>query len=467
MSSFDIAIIGSGPGGYVSAIRCAQLGFKTVIIEKYSTLGGTCLNVGCIPSKALLDSSEHFHNAKHNFATHGISIENLKADISQMIKRKEEVISQTCSGIKYLMDKNKITVIHGKGSFISNTKINISKEDGSDEVIEAKNIIIATGSKPNYFPGMEPDKKRIITSTEALKMNEIPKKMLVIGGGVIGLELGSVYGRLGTEIEVVEFADSILPTMDKSLGKEFTKVLKKEGFKFHLEHKVQSVVNNGENVTLKALNKKGEEISIDADYCLVAVGRKPFTEGLDLEKAGLSVNNRGQIEVNDHLQTSVPNIYAIGDVVRGAMLAHKAEEEGVFVAELLAGQKPHINYNLIPGVVYTWPEVAAVGKTEEELKALNIEYKVGNFPIKALGRARASMDTAGFIKILADKETDEVLGVHMIAPRAADLIMEAVVAMEYRASAEDISRICHPHPTYSEGVKEAALDATESRPLHI
>lgn len=467
MSSFDIAIIGSGPGGYVSALRCAQLGFKTVLIEKYSTLGGTCLNVGCIPSKALLDSSEHFHNAKHNFATHGISIENLKADISQMIKRKEEVISQTCSGIKYLMDKNKITVIHGKGSFVSNTKINVSKEDGSNEVIEAKNIIIATGSKPNYFPGMEPDKKRIITSTEALKMNEIPKKMLVIGGGVIGLELGSVYGRLGTEIEVVEFADSILPTMDKSLGKEFTKVLKKEGFKFHLEHKVQSVVNNGENVTLKALNKKGEEISIDADYCLVAVGRKPFTEGLDLEKAGLSVNNRGQIEVNNHLQTSVPNIYAIGDVVRGAMLAHKAEEEGVYVAELLAGQKPHINYNLIPGVVYTWPEVAAVGKTEEELKALNVEYKVGNFPIKALGRARASMDTAGFIKILADKETDEVLGVHMIAPRAADLIMEAVVAMEYRASAEDISRICHPHPTYSEGVKEAALDATESRPLHI
>ena len=467
MSSFDIAIIGSGPGGYVSAIRCAQLGFKTVLIEKYSTLGGTCLNVGCIPSKALLDSSEHFHNAKHNFATHGISLDNLKADISQMIKRKEEVISQTCSGIKYLMDKNKITVIHGKGSFLSNTKINVSKEDGSNEVIEAKNIIIATGSKPNYFPGMEPDKKRIITSTEALKMNEIPKKMLVIGGGVIGLELGSVYGRLGTEIEVVEFADSILPTMDKSLGKEFTKVLKKEGFKFHLEHKVQSVVNNGENVTLKALNKKGEEISIDADYCLVAVGRKPFTEGLDLEKAGLSVNNRGQIEVNDHLQTSVSNIYAIGDVVRGAMLAHKAEEEGVYVAELLAGQKPHINYNLIPGVVYTWPEVAAVGKTEEELKALNVEYKVGNFPIKALGRARASMDTAGFIKILADKETDEVLGVHMIAPRAADLIMEAVVAMEYRASAEDISRICHPHPTYSEGVKEAALDATESRPLHI
>jgi dihydrolipoamide dehydrogenase len=467
MSSYDVAIIGSGPGGYVAAIRCAQLGFKTALIEKYSTLGGTCLNVGCIPSKALLDSSEHFHNAKHNFATHGIGIENLTADINQMVKRKEEVISQTCSGIKFLMDKNKVTVLHGTGSFVSNTKIAVKDADGKEEIIEAKYSIIATGSKPNFFPGMEPDKKRIITSTEALKMKEIPKKMLVIGGGVIGLELGSVFGRLGTEIQVVEFADSIIPTMDKSLGKELTKVLKKEGFKFHMEHKVQGVTNNGDSVTLKALNKKGEEVTLEADYCLVAVGRKAFTTGLGLENAGLTVNNRGQIEVNDHLQTSVPNIYAIGDVVRGAMLAHKAEEEGVFVAEQLAGQKPHINYNLIPGVVYTWPEVAAVGKTEEELKAANIEYKVGNFPIKALGRARASMDTAGFIKVLADKNTDEVLGVHMIAPRAADLIMEAVVAMEYRASAEDISRICHPHPTYSEGVKEAALDATEGRALHI
>ena len=467
MSSYDVAIIGSGPGGYVAAIRCAQLGFKTALIEKYSTLGGTCLNVGCIPSKALLDSSEHFHNAKHNFATHGIGIENLTADINQMVKRKEEVISQTCSGIKFLMDKNKVTVLHGTGSFVTNTKIAVKDADGKEEIIEAKYSIIATGSKPNFFPGMEPDKKRIITSTEALKMKEIPKKMLVIGGGVIGLELGSVFGRLGTEIQVVEFADSIIPTMDKSLGKELTKVLKKEGFKFHMEHKVQGVTNNGDSVTLKALNKKGEEVTLEADYCLVAVGRKAFTTGLGLENAGLTVNNRGQIEVNDHLQTSVPNIYAIGDVVRGAMLAHKAEEEGVFVAEQLAGQKPHINYNLIPGVVYTWPEVAAVGKTEEELKASNIEYKVGNFPIKALGRARASMDTAGFIKVLADKTTDEVLGVHMIAPRAADLIMEAVVAMEYRASAEDISRICHPHPTYSEGVKEAALDATEGRALHI
>ena len=466
MSSYDVAIIGSGPGGYVAAIRCAQLGFKTALIEKYSTLGGTCLNVGCIPSKALLDSSEHFHNAKHNFSTHGIGLDNLTADIQQMVKRKEEVINQTCNGIKFLMDKNKVTVLHGTGSFISPTKLSIKGESGIEEIIEAKYSIIATGSKPNFFPGMEPDKKRIITSTEALKMNEIPKKMLVIGGGVIGLELGSVFGRLGTEIEVIEFADSIIPTMDKSLGKELAKVLKKEGFKFHLQHQVKSVVNNGENVTLTALNKKGEEVKFEADYCLVAVGRKAFTSGLGLENIGLNINSRGQIEVNDHLQTSIPNIYAIGDVIKGAMLAHKAEEEGVYVAELIAGQKPHINYNLIPGVVYTWPEVAAVGKTEEELKTLNIEYKVGNFPIKALGRARASMDTAGFIKVLADKTTDEVLGVHMIAPRAADLIMEAVVAMEYRASAEDISRICHPHPTYSEGMKEAALDATDARALH-
>ena len=466
MSSYDVAIIGSGPGGYVAAIRCAQLGFKTALIEKYSTLGGTCLNVGCIPSKALLDSSEHFHNAKHNFSTHGIGLENLTADIQQMVRRKEEVINQTCNGIKFLMDKNKVTVLHGTGSFISPTKLSVKGESGTEEIIDAKYSIIATGSKPNFFPGMEPDKKRIITSTEALKMNEIPKKMLVIGGGVIGLELGSVFGRLGTEIEVIEFADSIIPTMDKSLGKELAKVLKKEGFKFHLQHQVKSVINNGENVTLTAFNKKGEEVKFEADYCLVAVGRKAFTSGLGLENIGLNVNSRGQIEVNDHLQTSAPNIFAIGDVIKGAMLAHKAEEEGVYVAELIAGQKPHINYNLIPGVVYTWPEVAAVGKTEEELKTLNIDYKVGNFPIKALGRARASMDTAGFIKVLADKTTDEVLGVHMIAPRAADLIMEAVVAMEYRASAEDISRICHPHPTYSEGMKEAALDATDARALH-
>lgn len=467
MNAFDVVIIGSGPGGYVAAIRCAQLGMKTALIEKYSTLGGTCLNVGCIPSKALLDSSEHFHNAKHNFEAHGIQVIDLKADIKQMVARKAEVVSQTCNGIKFLMDKNKITVFHGKGSFVSNTQVAVTDDAGNQEIISAKNVIIATGSKPNFFPGMEPDKTRIITSTEALKMDEIPGKMLVIGGGVIGLELGSVYARLGTQVEVIEFADSIIPTMDRTLGKELMKVLKKEGFKFHMEHRVQGVINTGNGVKLTALNKKNEEVTFEADYCLVAVGRKAFTDGLNIENAGLTVNQRGQIEVNDHLQTAVPNIYAIGDVVRGAMLAHKAEEEGVFVAEYLAGQKPHINYDLIPGVVYTWPEVAAVGKTEEELKAAGKAYKVGSFPIKALGRARASMDIQGLVKILADKETDEVLGVHMIAPRAADLIMEAVVAMEFRASAEDIARICHPHPTYSEAVKEAALDATEGRALHV
>jgi dihydrolipoamide dehydrogenase len=465
METYDVVVIGSGPGGYVAALRCAQLGLKTALIEKYNTLGGTCLNVGCIPSKALLDSSEHFHNAQHNFQTHGIELKGLKANLSQMIARKNEVVSQTCAGVKFLMDKNKITVLHGLGRFVDAHTLEVIGQTTTK--INAKNVIIATGSKPNYFPGMEIDKKRIITSTEALNMTEIPKKLLVIGGGVIGLELGSVYARLGSSVEVIEFAPSILPSMDAGIGKEFTKILKKEGFKFHMEHKVLGVVNKGKSVVLTAENKKGEQVSLEADYCLVAVGRKAYTEGLALENAGLQTNQRGQIEVNDHLQTAQPHIFAIGDVVRGAMLAHKAEEEGVFVAEQIAGQKPHINYNLIPGVVYTWPEIAAVGQTEEELKASGRQYKAGSFPIKALGRARASMDTSGFIKILADATTDEILGVHMIAPRAADLIMEAVTAMEYRASAEDIARICHGHPTYSEAIKEAALAATADRALHV
>jgi dihydrolipoamide dehydrogenase len=467
MSTFDVAIIGSGPGGYVAALRCAQLGFNTALIEKYPTLGGTCLNVGCIPSKALLDSSEHFFNAKHNFEIHGIKTGKVEADIKQMITRKEEVVAQTCNGIKFLMDKNKVTVYQGMGSFVDKNTIAIADDKGNKTTITAKNTIIATGSKPNFFPGMEPDKKRIITSTEALKMKEIPKRMIVIGGGVIGLELGSVYARLGAEIDVVEFAPNILPTMDLSLGKELSKILKKEGFKFHLEHKVQQVVSTGKGVKLTAINKKNEEVVLEADYCLVAVGRKAYTDGLGLENVGLAVNNRGQVDVNDHLQTAVPNIYAIGDVVRGAMLAHKAEEEGVFVAEWLAGQKPHINYNLIPGVVYTWPEIASVGKTEEELKTAGVEFKAGSFPMKALGRSRASTDIYGFVKVLADAKTDEVLGVHMIAARAADMIMEAVTAMEFRASAEDISRICHAHPTYTEAIKEAALAATDNRAIHI
>lgn len=464
---YDVIVIGSGPGGYVAAIRSAQLGMKTAIVEKYSTLGGTCLNVGCIPSKALLDSSEHYHNATHTFEKHGIEVKSPKVNLKQMMARKDEVISQTCDGVKFLMDKNKIDVHHGIGSFIDKNTVEILGADKKKTQIKGKNVIIATGSKPNYFPGMEPDKKRIITSTEALKLKEIPGKMLVIGAGVIGLELGSVYKRLGSQVEVIEFAKTILPTMDISIGKEYGKVLKKEGFKLHMEHRVQSVKNMGKKVIVTALNKKGEEVKIEGDYCLVAVGRKAFTEGLNLKSAGISSNDRGQIVVNEHLQSNIPNVYAIGDVVRGAMLAHKAEEEGVYAAEFIAGQKPHINHNLIPGVVYTWPEIAAVGKTEQELIADNIEFKSGSFPIRALGRARASMDINGMVKILADKTTDEILGVHMIAPRAADLIMEAVTAMEYRASAEDLARICHPHPTYTEAIKEAALSATEDRPLHI
>ena len=467
MSKYDVIFIGSGPGGYVGAIRSAQLGMKTAIIEKYDTLGGTCLNVGCIPSKALLDSSEHFHNAEHTFGDHGIKLSNLKPDIKQMIARKDKVVEQTCQGVKFLMDKNNIDVYHGVGSFKDKNTVIIKDDKGKESSIEGKNIVIATGSKPNYFSGMEPDKKRIITSTEALTLKEIPKKMIVIGGGVIGLELGSVYARLGTQVEVVEFAKSIIPTMDGTMGKELTKVLKKLKMKFNMEHKVQKVENTGKGVKITALNKKDEEVTFTGDYCLVSVGRKPYTDGLSLDKAGIKTNDKGQVEVDENLHTGVGNIYAIGDVVRGAMLAHKAEEEGAFVAEKIAGQIPHINYNLIPGVVYTWPEVAAVGKTEEELREAGVEIKIGSFPMKALGRARASMDIQGLVKIIADKETDEILGVHMIGARAADLIMEGVVAMEYRASAEDIARISHPHPTYSEAVKEAAMAATDDRAMHI
>lgn len=468
MSSFDVVVIGSGPGGYVAAIRCAQLGFNTAIIEKYSTLGGTCLNVGCIPSKALLDSSHHYHDAITHFKEHGIEITGeIKFSIEQMIARKGSVVDQNVSGIKYLMDKNKITVFEGVGSFEDATHVKVTKADGSSETLEAKNTIIATGSKPSSLPFIKIDKEKIITSTEALNLKEVPKHLIVIGGGVIGLELGQVYLRLGAQVSVVEYLDRIIPGMDAGLSKELTKVLKKQGMKFYTSHKVKSVERNGEGVQVQAENAKGETITLDGDYSLVSVGRRPYTDGLDADKAGVKITERGQVEVNDHLQTSVSNIYAIGDVIKGAMLAHKAEEEGVFVAETIAGQKPHIDYNLIPGVVYTWPEVAAVGKTEEQLKEAGVEYKAGSFPFKALGRSRASGDTDGFVKILADKKTDEVLGIHMIGARTADLIAEAVVAMEFKASAEDISRMSHAHPTYAEAVKEAALAATENRPIHM
>ena len=468
MTQYDVAIIGSGPGGYVAAIRCAQLGMKTAIIEKYSALGGTCLNVGCIPSKALLDSSHHYEDAVKHFEDHGIEIPGeIKINLEKMIARKQAVVDQTSSGVKFLMDKNKIDVYEGLGSFKDATHINIKKNDGKTETIEAKNIIIATGSKPSNLPFITLDKKRVITSTEALELKEIPKHLIVIGGGVIGLELGQVYKRLGAEVTVIEFMDRIIPGMDGALSKELLKVLKKQKVKFNLSHKVKSVEVKGKEVVVKAEDKKGEEITFTGDYCLVSVGRRPYTDGLNIEASGVKLEKNGTIAVNDHLQTNVSNIYALGDVVRGPMLAHKAEEEGTFVAEILAGQKPHIDYNLIPGVVYTWPEVAAVGRTEEELKEAGVEYKVGQFPMRALGRARASMDLDGFVKILADKETDEVLGVHMIGARMADVIAEAVTAMEFRASAEDISRMSHAHPTFAEAVKEAALAATDNRALHV
>ena len=468
MSSFDVVVIGSGPGGYVAAIRCAQLGFNTAIIEKYSTLGGTCLNVGCIPSKALLDSSHHYHDAITHFKEHGIEITGeIKFSIEQMIARKGSVVDQNTSGIKYLMDKNKITVFEGTGSFEDATHVKVTKNDGTAETLEAKYTIIATGSKPSSLPFIKIDKERIITSTEALNLKEVPKHLIVIGGGVIGLELGQVYLRLGAQVSVVEYLDRIIPGMDAGLSKELTKVLKKQGMKFYTSHKVKSVERNGDSVQVQAENAKGETITLDGDYSLVSVGRRPYTDGLDAENAGVKITERGQVEVDAHLQTTAANIYAIGDVIKGAMLAHKAEEEGVFVAETLAGQKPHIDYNLIPGVVYTWPEVAAVGKTEEQLKEAGVAYKTGSFPFKALGRSRASGDTDGFVKILADATTDEVLGIHMIGARTADLIAEAVTAMEFKASAEDIARMSHAHPTYAEAVKEAALAATENRALHI
>jgi len=466
MKSYDVAVIGSGPGGYVAAIRCAQLGKSVAIIEKYSTMGGTCLNVGCIPSKALLDSSHHFEDAVKHFDTHGIELPGeVKVNLEKMMSRKKSVVDQTTVGIEFLMKKNNIDVHQGIGAFKDATHITISGDTSQE--IEAKHTIIATGSKPSVLPFVTIDKERIITSTEALKLKEIPKHLIIIGGGVIGLELGQVYKRLGAEVTVIEYMDRIIPTMDKGLSKELIKVLKKQKFKINTSHKVTSVTRKGDNVTVTAENKKGEAVTFEGDYCLVSVGRSAYTAGLNAEAAGVELNERGQVSVNEHLQTTVSNIYAIGDVVRGAMLAHKAEEEGVFVAETIAGQKPHINYNLIPGVVYTWPEVAAVGKTEEQLSEEGVAYKSGQFPMRALGRSRASMDLDGFVKILADETTDEILGVHMIGARCADLIAEAVVAMEFRASAEDISRMSHAHPTFTEAIKEAALAATENRALHI
>ena len=467
MTKFDVVVIGSGPGGYVCAIRCSQLGFKTALVEKYNSLGGTCLNVGCIPSKSLLDSSHHYYDAKNHFQTHGINFDgNLSIDFDQMISRKKSVVDQTTKGIDFLMKKNNINVLHGHGSFVDNETIRIEK-DGDSDLVKFDKAVIATGSKPALLPFVNIDKKRIITSTEALDLKEIPKKLLIIGAGVIGLELGQVYSRLGSHVEIIEYSDKITPFMDSAVSKELIKIFKKQKIKFYLSHEVKNIENIGPNVIVDALNPDSKKVTFEGDYCLVSVGRRAYTDGLGLENIGIIPEKNGKINVNEKLQTKVENIYAIGDVIKGPMLAHKAEEEGVLVAEIFSNQKPHIDYNLIPNVIYTWPEVASVGKTEEQLKKEGINYKKGQFPMRALGRSRASMDLDGFVKILAEQKTDEILGVHIVGARAADLIAEAVTAMEFRASAEDVSRMSHSHPTYAEAIKEAALAATEDRPLHI
>ena len=415
-TNFDIVVIGSGPGGYIAAIRASQLGYKTAIIEKYSTLGGTCTNVGCIPTKALLDSTEHFHTATEKFNTHGIDFENLKINFPQLMKRKGEVVQQNISGLNYLMSKNKIAVIQGTGSFLSNTEIKVISSDKSEKNIVAKYFIIATGSKPSSIPGVNIDKKRIITSTEALSLEQKPKSIVIIGGGVIGVEFASIYARIGVEVTIIEYADSLIPTMDKDLGKELKKIFSKQHINILLNHKVQSATNNGKNTTIKYLDASNIIQEITADYCLVAVGRKAYTESLGLENTKIKIDERGRIATDKNLRTEEENIYAIGDVIAGAMLAHKAEEEGVFVAETINGQKPHINYKLIPGVVYTWPEVASVGYTEEELKKENIEYRVGKFPFSANAKARAAMEKDGFAKVLSEPKYGEILGIHIIGP---------------------------------------------------
>ncbi len=468
-TQYDVTIIGSGPGGYVSAIRAAQLGLKTALIEKNPTLGGTCLNVGCIPSKALLDSTEHFFQAKHQFAEHGIQVSAPKIDMEQMIKRKAEVVTKTVQGVDFLMKKNKVDVLRGLGSFVDKNTIKITAEDGSTSEIKSEKTIIATGSEVTQLPDIEIDGQHILGSTEALELTKLPKSMIVIGGGVIASEMASVFGRLGTKITVIEFMDRLIPSMDGALGKELAKVLKKElDYEVYFSHKATGAKVSRNKVVVTAEDmKKGEEVEFKADLCLLAVGRRPYTHGLGLENIGIELD-RGRIPVNDMLETNVSGVYAIGDVVRGAMLAHKASEEGVFIAEYIAGQRPHINYRAIPNVVYTWPEVAGVGYTEEELKEMKRPYKSGKFPFMASGRARASMDDKfGFVKILSDKDTDELLGMHIIGPRAADMIMEGVMGLEYRASAEDLAIFSHPHPTFSESIKEAAMGATAARTIHM
>lgn len=457
--NYDVIIIGSGPGGYVSAIRCAQLNLKTALIEKYTNLGGSCLNVGCIPSKALLDSSEHYYSALTSFHIHGIQFETLRYDWSQMQKRKDKVVADLGSGIRYLLKKNNIDIYEGVGSFENANTIIVNSGIDTIEKLTSKNVIIATGSKPLDIPSVKIDKKRIVSSTEMLSLEEVPQKLLIIGAGAIGVELGSLYARLGSEVVILEYMPSIIPTMDKTLSRELQKILKKMNIKINLEHHVLKAEVTGDQVIVTATNKNGEESLFSGDHCLMAVGRRPFTENLGLNNLNIKFDNRGFIQVNENLETETSGVYAIGDVIGGLMLAHKAESEGIFVAETIAGQFSHINYNAIPVVVYTWPEVAAVGFTEDQLKEKGIDYKTGHYTFRALGRAKTAQETDGIVKVLVNTETDQLLGVHMIGARAADMIAEAVVALEYKASAEDIAMISHAHPTFSEAFKEACLDS--------
>ena len=464
--NFDLIVIGGGPGGYVCSIRAAQLGLKTACIESRGALGGTCLNIGCIPSKSLLNLSENFHKAKKDFNNQGIEISDIKLNISKMMANKNKSVQVLTKGVEFLFKKNKVTYIKGKGVLFSKNDV-VVYNDNEKESYKAKNIVIATGSDVASLPGIEINEKNIISSSGALSLNEVPKKLVIIGGGYIGLEMGSVWSRLGSEVTVIEYLDHITPGMDREVSKEFQKILTKQGMKFRLNSKVTKIKDLIKSVVVEFTeNKTLKKEKIEADKVLVSVGRSPYTEGLNLTKVGIKKDNKGRIEVNNKLQTSIKNIYAIGDVIKGPMLAHKAEEEGIAVAEILAGQAGHVNYNIIPGVIYTSPEVATVGKTEEQLKLENKSYKVGKFPFLANSRAKVNNETEGFVKILADSSTDKVLGVHIIGPHCGDMIAEMALAMEFGASSEDIARTCHAHPTHTEAIKEAAL-AVDKRPIHF
>ncbi|HYC06148.1 MAG TPA: dihydrolipoyl dehydrogenase [Azospirillaceae bacterium] len=466
-TQFDLVVIGSGPGGYVAAIRAAQLGMRTACVEMRKTLGGTCLNIGCIPSKALLTASEKYEEARHSLASFGVKVSGVELDLPAMMKHKDTVVNSNTGGVEFLFKKNKVTRFHGKGSIAAPGQVTVTREDGSTETVTTKNILIATGSDVMPLPGIAIDEKRIVSSTGALDLETVPGKLVVIGGGVIGLELGSVWARLGSEVTVVEYLDRILPGMDNELSKQMQRILTKQGLKFKLGTKVTGADTSGPTVKLAMQPAAGgADETAEADVVLVAIGRRPYTEGLGLEAVGVELDERRRVRTDHHFRTNVPGIWAIGDVIAGPMLAHKAEEEGVVAAEVMAGQSGHINYDAIPGVVYTWPEVAAVGLTEEQLKAQGVAYKVGKFPFTANGRARALQATDGFVKILADAKTDKVLGAHIIGANAGDMIEELALAIEFGASAEDIARTSHAHPTLTEAIKEAAL-AVDGRALHI